>query len=107
MINSAIDQLAHTDILNTWHERLVEYNGFREHAEILLNIFSESDGLSKEELLKIYTQYTEEPIFKANSNLSLILNMLEHDGYIMRFSGGIRRFRSPLLKKWWYSKFVE
>lgn len=108
MIDTAIDQLAHADFLNTWYERLVEYNGYREIAEILLNIISETDlGLSKEELLKIYTQYTEDSIFKANTKLSLILNMLEHDGYLMRMSGGVRRFRSPLLKRWWYSKFVE
>ncbi len=108
MIDTAIDQLAHADFFNTWYERLVEYNGYREIAEILLNIISETDlGLSKEELLKIYTQYTEDSIFKANTKLSLILNMLEHDGYLMRMSGGVRRFRSPLLKRWWYSKFVE
>lgn len=108
MIDTAIDQLSHADFLNTWYERLVEYNGYQEHAEIILNIISETDlGLSKADLLKIYTQYTEESIFKANTNLSLILNMLEHDGYIMRAAGGLRRFRSPLLKRWWYSKFVE
>ena len=43
---------------------------------------------------------------KADDQLSLTLNMLEHDGYMIR-TGGMRRFRSPLLKKWWYYKFVE
>jgi len=64
-------------------------------------------GLSRGELLDMFAQFINEPVAKANTKFSLILNMIEHDGYIMRVSGGIRRFHSPLLKKWWYSKFVE
>lgn len=43
----------------------------------------------------------------ANSKFSQILNMIEHDGYIMRVKGSRRKFHSPLLKKWWFTKFVE
>lgn len=108
MINSAFDYLAHTDDLNTWYERLSEYNGYREGAELLLNALSMADnGLSRAELLDMYAQFTNEPAVRANTKFSLILNMIEHDGYIMRTDGGIRRFHSPLLKKWWFYKFVE
>jgi AAA+ ATPase superfamily predicted ATPase len=108
MVDSAFDYLAHTDDLSTWYERLAEYNGFKEGAELLLNALSMSDnGLSRGELLDMFAQFINEPVANANTKFSLILNMIEHDGYIMRVSGGIRRFHSPLLKKWWYSKFVE
>jgi hypothetical protein len=108
MIDSAFDHLAHTDELSTWYERLAEYDGFKEGAEMLLNALSISDnGLSRGELLDMYAQFVNEPVANVNTKFSLILGMIEHDGYIMRVSGGIRRFHSPLLKKWWYSKFVE
>lgn len=108
MIDSAFDYLAHTDDLNTWYERLSEYNGFREGAELLLNALSMADnGLPRNELLDMYAQATNETVLRANTKFSLILNMIEHDGYIMRSESGIRRFHSPLLKKWWFYKFVE
>lgn len=108
MIDSALDDLSHTDNLNTWHERLAEYNGLREGAELLLNALSMTDsGMTRGELLDIYAQFYDENPVKANSRFSLILNMIEHDGYIMRTKEGIRRFHSPLLRKWWFSKFVE
>jgi AAA+ ATPase superfamily predicted ATPase len=108
MIDSAFDHLAHTDELSTWYERLAEYDGFKEGAEMLLNALSMADnGLSREELLDMYAQFVNEPVANVNTKFSLVLGMIEHDGYIMRVSGGIRRFHSPLLKKWWYSKFVE
>lgn len=108
MIDTAFEYIAHTDELNTWYERLSEYNGYREGAELLLNALSMADnGLSRAELLDMYAQFTNEPAVRANTRFSLILNMIEHDGYIMRTDGGIRRFHSPLLKKWWFSKFVE
>ena len=108
MIDDSIDRLAHTDEISTWSERLSEYNGQEDGARLILKRLSQSDkGLSRDQLLAIYAQYTGEIPMKADNELSLILNMLEHDGYIIRTGGGTRRFRSPLLKKWWYYKFVE
>lgn len=108
MIDSAFDYLAHTDDLSSWYERLAEYNGFKDGAELLLNALSMADnGLSRGELLDMFAQSINESVAQANTKFSLILNMIEHDGYIMRVNGGIRRFHSPLLKKWWFSKFVE
>lgn len=108
MIDSSIDKMAHTDELSTWDERLIEYNGQEEGARLLLKKLSQSNsGLSKDQCLAIYVQYTGDNYIKADKELSLILNMLEHDGYIIRTEGGARQFRSPLLKKWWHYKFVE
>lgn len=108
LVDYAFDYLAHTDDLSTWYERLAEYNGFKEGALLLLNALCMADnGLSRGELLDMFAQFFNEPVANANTKFSLILNMIEHDGYIMRVSGGIRRFHSPLLKKWWYSKFIE
>lgn len=108
IIDVIFDKLAQTDELSTWSERLTEYNGQEDGARLLLKILSQSEkGLSREQLLAVYSQYTGDTPIKADNNLSLILNMTEHDGYIIRTDGGMRRFRSPLLKKWWYYQFVE
>lgn len=108
IIDAAITKLAQGDDLTTWSERLTEYNGQENSARLILKMLSISDnGLSRSQLFNIYSQYSDENTIKADNELSLILNMLEHDGYIMRAEDGIRRFRSPLLKKWWYYKFVE
>jgi len=108
MIDMSFDKLAHTEDLSTWSERLSEYNGQEEGARLLLKELSKAEeGLSRDQLLAIYTLYTDDSPMKADNDLSLILNMIEHDGYVMRTNGGVRRFRSPLLKRWWYYKFVE
>lgn len=108
MIDRALDKLVHTDELNTWSERLSEYNGQEEGARFILKELSRTEqAFSKDQLLVMYRHYLGTLRRKAEEELTLILNMLEHDGYILRISDGKRRFRSPLLRRWWYYKFVE
>lgn len=108
MIDDAFEKLAHAEGFSTWSERLSEYNGEEMGARLLLKELCRADnGLTRNQLLNIYAQYTGDNPVKSDEKLSLILNMIEHDGYIMRVNGGIRRFRSPLLRKWWYYNFVE
>lgn len=38
--------------------------------------------------------------------LSKVLEMLENDGYIIK-KNTTRAFRSPLLRDYWFSKFVQ
>ena len=38
--------------------------------------------------------------------LSKVLEMLENDGYILKIDS-IRIFRSPLLRDYWFNKFVQ
>ena len=108
MIDASIEGLAHTEELSTWSERLSEYNEHEEGARLILKRLSQSgEGLSKSQLKAIIAQYSGDNPIKADDKLSSILNLLEHDGYIIRNKNGVRRFRSPLLRKWWYYKFVE
>ncbi|MCH5347038.1 MAG: ATP-binding protein [Muribaculaceae bacterium] len=109
IIDDAITKLSQGDDLRTWSERLAEYNGYEKGARLILRRLSEpEDGLSREQLFAIYSASTNNPDPDENEEaFSQILNMIEHDGYIMRTSNGKRRFRSPLLRIWWYYKFVE
>ncbi len=108
MIDESFDILAHAENLSTWSERLSEYKGEERGARVLLKELCKAEkGLTREQLLSVYMRSMEEEQWIADEKLSLILNMIEHDGYILRKSGGVRSFRSPLLKKWWYYNFVE
>lgn len=107
-VTSAIDKLSHSDYFITWDERLDEYRDLESLSRLILNNLSlSSDGLSKEILLRIAMngkEPTEEPTI--SKNLAKVLEMLEHDGYIMRKDGN-RIFRSPLLRNWWRHKFND
>lgn len=108
MIDTAFDRLIRTDNFNTWSERLAEYNGQETGARLILKELSKTEtGLTRDQMLNVYTSLTGDNPVKADDELSLILNMIEHDGYIQRVDGGLRRFRSSLLRKWWHYKFVE
>ncbi len=108
MIDAAFSKVTRSEDFSTWSERLTEYNGQEDGARLLLKELCKADqGLTREQLLAIYVGYTNSSLIKADNEVSTILNMIEHDGYVMRVDGGVRRFRSPLLKKWWYYNFVE
>ena len=108
IIQESFNQLVRTEHLNTWSERLGEYNGYEKGARFMLNLLSQSEeGIAKSQMVSAYMKQTgETDLFTADSDVSIILNMLEHDGYIQRRDGK-RAFRSPLLKAWWNYKFVE
>ena len=107
-VELAIDELSQSDYFMTWDERLDEYRDLESMARsVLNNLAIVHDGLTKENLLKISMkgyESTFEPTI--NKNLTKVLEMLEHDGYIMR-KGNNRKFRSPLLRKWWKYKFMD
>ena len=108
MVDGALRSIIDSETLSTWSERLSEYNNYEDGARLILNELSKAEaGLSKDQLLRCLLVAIEENQTKAEVLMSTTLNMLERDGYIIRREGGIRRFRSPLLKQWWSYHFVE
>lgn len=108
IITECFENLSKQSHLNTWSERLSEYNEMENGARNLLNLISSfKEGVNKSSLVNSYISFstTSDPLL-AEMEVSRILNMLEHDGYLIR-NESKRRFRSPLLRKWWYYKFVE
>lgn len=107
-VELAIDELSQSDYFMTWDERLDEYRDLESIARLVLNNLAIAhDGLTKDILLKISMKGYESTIEPTiNKNLTKVLEMLEHDGYIMR-NGNNRKFRSPMLRKWWKYKFID
>lgn len=108
IIQSSFDNLVHSDLMETWSERLSEYNGHELGARHLLTLISSvRNGVSKEQLMTSFLHTLNfDNVVTANQDLSETLRMLERDGYLSR-KDGRRVFRSPLLREWWYYNFGE
>lgn len=75
--------------------------------QILKTLSTQPAGLEREAMLNILmTGRDVSKIEEVDYTLSKVLEMLENDGYIIR-KGSIRAFRSPLLRDYWFSKFVQ
>lgn len=108
IVDEALMEVIESETLSTWSERLVEYNNYEDAARWMLNELCKADtGMSKSQLLAMLPPSMEEDPIKADTLVSTVLNMLERDGYVARSGGGVRRFRSPLLRHWWHYHFVE
>lgn len=107
-VEAAINELSESEYFRTWDERLEEYRELEDMARIILeNVAVVETGLTKDQLLQVAMrkkESSEEP--EVRKQLTNVMEMLEHDGYIMRKSDK-RRFRSPLLRKWWKHKFLD
>ena len=107
-IDTAYGQLCSESYLNTWSERLAEYREMERPARLILNgLSARRSGLRRETLLGILMtgQYPSNA-GETDLLLSKVLEMLENDGYLLR-KGPVRSFRSPLLRDYWYGKFVQ
>lgn len=107
-IDTAYGQLCSESYLNTWSERLAEYREMERPARLILNgLSARRSGLRRETLLGILmTGQDPSNAGETDLLLSKVLEMLENDGYLLR-KGSVRSFRSPLLRDYWYGKFVQ
>lgn len=107
-VDIAYWKLCSENYLSTWAERLVEYGEYELPARQLLKLLSaQPAGLERSVMLdKLMTGYDAAKIESVDYTLSKVLTMLENDGYIMK-NDTRRTFRSPLLRDYWFNKFVQ
>lgn len=107
-LSSPDRQLCSESYLNTWSERLAEYREMERPARLILNgLSARRSGLRRETLLGILmTGQDPSNAGETDLLLSKVLEMLENDGYLLR-KGPVRSFRSPLLRDYWYGRFVQ
>jgi len=100
--NSLIKNQIH---FNTWDERLKEYNEFENDARKILKLCAfPHDGRNREDLLTNLSA-NQNDIEKIETILAKLLNMLKNDGYLVEYNGKYI-FRSPLLRDFWYNRFI-
>lgn len=107
-IDIAYRQLCSDSYLRTWSERLSEYRELEIPARKILKTLSQKpEGLKRDVLLSVLMS-GENPsqVELVDLQLSRVLDMLENDGYLIK-KESIRTFRSPLLRDYWYERYVQ
>jgi len=89
-----------------WDERLKYYYEFEDDARKILKLCALHTGESRENLLaNLVAKKSDTDIDKIETNLSQLLAMLKNDGYLAEHNGKYI-FRSPLLRDFWYNRFI-
>ncbi|GHT04515.1 ATP-binding protein [Bacteroidia bacterium] len=105
-IDEAYNRLIDEDHFNSWDERLKEYYDFEDNARKILKLCAElPTGRSREDVLANLA-IRKGNIEKIESALTQSLKMLKNDGYLIEDSGKYA-FRSPLLRDFWYNKYIK
>ncbi len=107
-IDTAYRKLCSENYLSTWSERLVEYGEYELPARQILKLLAtRPEGIEREGMLNnLMTGQDASKIEAVDYTLSKVLAMLENDGYIMK-KDALRMFRSPLLRDYWFERFVQ
>lgn len=107
-IDTAYRKLCSENYLSTWSERLVEYGEYELPARQILKLLAtRPEGIEREGMLdNLMTGQDASKIEAVDYTLSKVLTMLENDGYIMK-KDALRMFRSPLLRDYWFDRFVQ
>lgn len=107
-IDTAYRKLCSENYLSTWSERLVEYGEYELPARQILKLLAtRPEGIEREGMLNnLMTGQDASKIEAVDYTLSKVLAMLENDGYIMK-KDALRMFRSPLLRDYWFDRFVQ
>jgi uncharacterized protein len=106
-IDEAYQMLINEKHLNTWDERLKEYAEIESYARLVLKHLSKVKiGDSRENLFNIlYSKLNDDD--KAETIISKVLYMLKNDGYLIDTNDSKYAFRSPLLRDFWFNRFVK
>lgn len=106
-IDLAYSMLINEKHLNTWDERLKEYGVYDPYARtILKHLCKIKEGESRDNLFnKLYSKIKN--IEKTENYLNKLLYMLKNDGYITDTSDMKYKFRSPLLRDFWFNRFAK
>jgi len=105
-VDEAYNLLINEKHLNTWEERLNEYNQLESYSrELLKRLSINKKGESRTTLLSFLNTKVNDPE-KADSILSQLLYMLKNDGYLIEEESKYS-FRSPLLRDFWYNRFSK
>lgn len=108
LVDHAYAAIIEESHLNTWVERLKEqYSDLEADAFLLLrHICQEKTGSKRGNLLALLEHKYKNDSDKAEDRLSSLLYMLKNDGYLMD-EDGLYYFRSPLIRDFWYNRFVK
>lgn len=105
-VDEAYNLLISEKHLNTWEERLKEYNVLEGYARELLKRLSNNKVGESRSTLFSYLNTKIKNQEKTDLILSKLLYMLQNDGYLIEEELKYT-FRSPLLRDFWFNRFSK
>ncbi|MBS7253983.1 ATP-binding protein [Flavobacterium branchiicola] len=105
-VDEAYNQLIDEKNLNTWEERLNDYGDLEIYArELLKKMSMNKEGESRNSLFSVLNSKINDSD-KTETLINKLLYMLKNDGYLV--DDEIKyAFRSPLLRDFWFNRFVK
>jgi hypothetical protein len=105
-VDKAYRLLTQENHLDTWDERMKEYDDLESNARKMLKHISKNpNGESRENLISLLNKTINDAEI-AEEIVGKLLRMLLNDGYLME-NNEKYVFRSSLLRDYWYFKFVR
>ena len=105
-VDKAYQLLLEENYLNTWDERLHEYKMEEQHTRLVLKqLCRNPKGESRSNVMAALYAKLKDPD-QAETLTAKLLKMLINDGYLIEEKGKYL-FRSPLLRDFWFSRFVK
>lgn len=105
-VDEAYNQLINEKHLNTWEERLNEYNELEIYARELLKKLSVNKTGESRDVLFAFLNSKIKDVDKTETVINKLLYMLKNDGYLIDDETKYA-FRSPLLRDFWFNRFVK
>lgn len=107
IVNAAYKLLIDGGDFNTWIERIDEQYGSKaKYAFIILkHICQENQGSKRDNLVNVLSAIIQD-IEEVENLVSDLLYMLKNDGYLLE-ENSMYIFRSPLLRDFWFNRFVK
>lgn len=105
LLNAIYSELIEHNPLNTWVERLSFYKENVGWAKKTLKLLCQhKKGLSKQKVLNHFLKHIPD-VEDREETIINVLRMLINDGYLIR-QKEMYSFRSPIIRDYWYQKFV-
>ena len=91
----------------TWSERLSGYGAYEKPAQLLLNYLCQPNHKSERSHLETIISPACDSLEDVGKVYAELRQMLDNDGYLMESNQGDIVFRSPIIRQYWYNKFVK
>lgn len=105
--DSIIGQIIREHQVSSWSERLSGYGKYERPAQALLNYLCQPSHRSQRSHLETVIA----PACPNGEDVGIIYaevrQLLENDGYLMETAEGEVVFRSPIIREYWFTKFVK
>lgn len=92
--------------LDTWSERLAAYGADEKAARTLLSYLCQPDHKSERSFLEEVIKDKIPEQADVKEKYAVIKRMLETDGYIIQDENGIH-FRSPIIREFWFNRYIQ